>query len=187
MTKLDIASPVVQQVKNRPEMQETPETQVWSLGWEYPLEKEWQPTPVFLPGKADGQRNVVGYRPKGRKELDETEGLSTHKRHVFRVYSLMGFDVCIWNATTIKILSYTCHPKQFPEAFSYLAFLQSPPCEAITLSKLYCSPHNKPINRWVAGARNSNSIRKASRQRRQRTGVSKNHPPWVSIQASCFY
>ena len=40
-------------------------------------------------------RNVVGYRPKGRKELDETEGLSTHKRHVFRVYSLMGFDVCI--------------------------------------------------------------------------------------------
>ena len=28
MTKLDIASPMVQQVKNLPEMQETPETQV---------------------------------------------------------------------------------------------------------------------------------------------------------------
>ena len=26
------------------------ETQVQSLGWEDPLEKEWQPTPVFLRG-----------------------------------------------------------------------------------------------------------------------------------------
>ena len=25
------------------------ETRVWSLGWEDPLEKEMQPTPVFLP------------------------------------------------------------------------------------------------------------------------------------------
>ena len=27
-------------VKNLPAMQETPETQIWSLGWEDPLEKE---------------------------------------------------------------------------------------------------------------------------------------------------
>ena len=37
------------------------ETQVRSLGWENPLEKKWQPTPVFLPGKSYGQRRVEGY------------------------------------------------------------------------------------------------------------------------------
>ena len=39
-------------------MQEMP---VWSLGQEDPLEKEWLPTPVFLPGEFHGQRNLVGY------------------------------------------------------------------------------------------------------------------------------
>ena len=34
-----------------------------SLGWEDALEKEMQPTPVFLPGQSHGQRNLVGYSP----------------------------------------------------------------------------------------------------------------------------
>ena len=34
------ASPMAQQVKNSPVMQETQETQVWSLGWEDALEDE---------------------------------------------------------------------------------------------------------------------------------------------------
>ena len=33
-------------------------TQVRSLGWEDPLEKERQPTPTFLPGRSHGQRNL---------------------------------------------------------------------------------------------------------------------------------
>ena len=41
------------------------ETQIQSLGWEDPLEKKWQPTPVFLPGKSHGQRSLVGYSPWG--------------------------------------------------------------------------------------------------------------------------
>ena len=48
-------------------MQETWEIQFWSLGQEDPLEEEMQPTPVFLPGKSDGQRSLVDYSPKGRK------------------------------------------------------------------------------------------------------------------------
>jgi len=28
-----------------------------------PWKKKWQPTPVFLPGKSHGQRNLVGYSP----------------------------------------------------------------------------------------------------------------------------
>ena len=54
------ASLVVQTVKNLPVMQKT---QVWWLGQENPLEKEWLLTPVFLPGEFHGQRSVVCYSP----------------------------------------------------------------------------------------------------------------------------
>ena len=50
-------------VKNLPAVQETQEPWVRSLGWEDPLEKEKQPTPVFLPGKSHGQRSLAGYSP----------------------------------------------------------------------------------------------------------------------------
>ena len=32
--------------------------------------REWQPTPVFLPGKFHGQRSLVGYSPQGHQEAD---------------------------------------------------------------------------------------------------------------------
>ena len=35
-------------------------------------------TPVLLPGKSHGQRSLVGYSPRGRKELDMTERLHFH-------------------------------------------------------------------------------------------------------------
>ena len=34
-----------------------------------PWSRKWQPTPVFLPGKFQGQRSVAGYNPWGHKEL----------------------------------------------------------------------------------------------------------------------
>ena len=55
------------------------ETRVQFLRWEDPLEKEWQPTPVFLPEKSYGWRSLVGYSPWGHKESDTTGQLSlTH-------------------------------------------------------------------------------------------------------------
>ena len=38
--------------------------------------KEWQPTPLFLPGEFHGQRGLTDCRPWDRKELDMTERLS---------------------------------------------------------------------------------------------------------------
>ena len=35
--------------------------------------REWQPTPVFLPGEFHGQRSLAGYSPWGHKESDTTE------------------------------------------------------------------------------------------------------------------
>ena len=66
------ASLVAQMVKHLSAMWET---QVWPLGWEGPLEKEWQPTPVFSPGKFQGRRSLVGYSPWGCKQSDTTERL----------------------------------------------------------------------------------------------------------------
>ena len=40
--------------------------------------RQWQPTPVLLPGKSHGQRSLVGGSPWGREELDTTEWLHFH-------------------------------------------------------------------------------------------------------------
>ena len=43
-----------------------------------PWRRNWQPSPVFLPGKFQGQNSLVGYSPWDHKELDTTELLSMH-------------------------------------------------------------------------------------------------------------
>ena len=37
-----------------------------------PWRSEWQPIPIFLPGKPRGPRSLAGYSPWGHKELDTT-------------------------------------------------------------------------------------------------------------------
>ena len=56
-----------QTVKNLPAMQET---RVQSRVRRIPWRREWQPTPVFLPGESRGQRSLAGYSPWGRRESD---------------------------------------------------------------------------------------------------------------------
>ena len=52
------------------------ETWIQCLGWEDPLEKERQPTPVFLPGRSHGLRSLAGYiQSMELQELDMTERL----------------------------------------------------------------------------------------------------------------
>ena len=78
------ASPVAQTAKNPPATQET---QVWSLGLKILWKREWQSLgkyprdiwikaniqAIFLPGEFHGQRSLVGYSSKGRKEGDTAE------------------------------------------------------------------------------------------------------------------
>ena len=46
-----------------------------SIPWvrKIPWRREWQPTPVFLPGEFRGQRSLRGYSPLGHKDVDRTE------------------------------------------------------------------------------------------------------------------
>jgi len=67
------ASLVAQTGKNLPAMWNT---KVRSLGQEDPWRREWLPTPIFLPGKSHGQRDLAGYNPWDGKELDTTEQLT---------------------------------------------------------------------------------------------------------------
>ena len=48
---------------------------VWYLSQEDSWRREWQPTPVFLPGEFHGERSLVGCSPQGHKESGTTEGL----------------------------------------------------------------------------------------------------------------
>ena len=43
--------------------------------WEMVQRRQWQPTPVLLPGKSHGRSSLVGYSPWGREESDTTERL----------------------------------------------------------------------------------------------------------------
>ena len=40
--------------------------------------RQWQPTPVLLPGKSHGRRSLVGCSPWSREESDTTERLPFH-------------------------------------------------------------------------------------------------------------
>ena len=41
-------------------------------------DRQWHPTPVFLPGKSHGERSLVGCSPWGRSGSDTTERLHFH-------------------------------------------------------------------------------------------------------------
>ena len=57
-------------VKNLPANagEEQPNPRVGKIPWR----RRWQPTPVFLPGKVHGQRNLAGYSPRGHKGSNTT-------------------------------------------------------------------------------------------------------------------
>ena len=76
---------VAQTVKNLSAMWET---QVRSLGWEDPLEKEMATHPSILLGESHGQRSLVGYSPCSHKELDMTEQLTLLLQWAFLQISL---------------------------------------------------------------------------------------------------
>ena len=51
-----------------------------------PQRREWQPTPVFLPGESHGRRSLVGSGPWGHKESDMTQWLN-NSSHTVEYYS----------------------------------------------------------------------------------------------------
>ena len=98
------ASLVAQTIRNLPAIQET-----W-VG-KIPWRREWQPTPVFLPGKCHGQR----YSPGGHKELDMPEGLTlsleTTVRPLHVDFQVANFRRCEHTRTImlVHVSGVRCH------------------------------------------------------------------------------
>ena len=70
---------MIQKIKNKIRLQFKRHWKLRFSPWvrKIPWRRAWQPTPVFLPGESQGQRSLAGYSPKGHKESDTTEQLST--------------------------------------------------------------------------------------------------------------
>ena len=91
-----------------------------------PWVRKWQPTPEFLPGKAHGQRSLVGYSPWGCKESDTTEQLST--------------CICIHHYTQGTVLPMS------PYCFPFILCSQSPfRCSKKKMSSLWTITNNHNI------------------------------------------
>ena len=75
-----------------------------------PLIGKWQSAPVFLPGKFHAQRNLAGHSPRGHKESDTSERLSTCE---FRWSSFLALS---WKGVLVWKRSHTyCIPGAFSE------------------------------------------------------------------------
>ena len=83
-----------------------------------PWRRDWQPTPVFLPGEFHRQRSLAGYSPWGGRESDTTGRLSTHMIF-FREklpflcnpeYFLSGKEQEKWKPRSFDLFSYSLNP-----------------------------------------------------------------------------
>ena len=70
---------------------------------QFPRRRKWQPTPVFLPKKSNGQRNLAGYSPKDCKESDTTEHTHHKGEKKSAKYTITLWIVkCIPNSNLFK-------------------------------------------------------------------------------------
>ena len=69
-------------------------------------EGDWQPTPVFSPGKSHGQRSLGGYSPWGPKRVGHN--LATKQVHMQPAYlnlKSMSFQLCLDHSEKINKFS----------------------------------------------------------------------------------
>ena len=90
----------------------------WFNPWvrKIPWRREWQPTPVFLPGESHGQRSLVGYRPCGSKESGMTEQLTLllYFFFFFHFTLLIPLIFSVWlSATPWTVPVRLLHPWDF--------------------------------------------------------------------------
>ena len=102
------------------------ETHLW-VG-KIPWRREWQPTPVFLPGEFHGKRSLVGYSPWSHKESDTTE-LLTLSRYLFlvKLFFCHHLPCCCSVAQSCLTLCdpMDCSTPEFLVLYSLLGFAQT--------------------------------------------------------------
>ena len=88
---------------------------------------KWQPTPVLLPGKSHGQRNLVGYSPWGRKELDTTERLHFQAlQGYFQIHEVLNKFVrssVAWGDSVSGKVKSLCYRGELSAEYEYCCLL----------------------------------------------------------------
>ena len=115
---------MAQRLKPLPAM---PETCLGSL--EIPWRRNWQPTPVLLPGKSHGRTSLVGYSLGGPKELDRTERLhlrfhfSSYIQRCVQLIPISQFIPCPHHLPLVTIILFSvtlfCKPAHLYHFFTY--------------------------------------------------------------------
>ena len=72
-----------------------------------PWRRKWQPTPVFLPGKYQGQRSLVGYSPWGHKDIPDlaSKQQSWHV-NIHESYTWLSLHLEIWDSEIAFLLQW---------------------------------------------------------------------------------
>ena len=85
-----------------------------------PWRRQWQPIPVFLPGKSHGQRSLAGYSPRGCKESNMTEHAGvqpTPKQGV----EVEGYALHSWGQSGYThYLGFSCTESAYSPSITYL-------------------------------------------------------------------
>ena len=68
-----------------------------------PWRREWQPTPVFLPGEFHGQRSLGGYSLWGCKESDMAERLTLSQQFSPELSNIVFFVGHLWTLIQIYL------------------------------------------------------------------------------------
>ena len=68
------------------------------------LEEEWQSTPVFLPGKSHGQRNLASYSPWGHKRV--RHDLMTKQHQQQDLHTWMEWH--LWATQSVNLSQCSC-------------------------------------------------------------------------------
>ena len=71
-----------------------------------PWRRAWQLTSVFLTGKSLGQRSLVGYNPRGRKESDTTQQPDNNKALLLSIHFVNSCNKC--SLSTFYMSGCTC-------------------------------------------------------------------------------
>ena len=112
-------------------------TRIWSLSGKIPYRRKWQPTPVFLPREFHGQRSLVSHRPRGRKESDTTEELSTCTHVLRRAEETHWADI-------LETLSVICSQNQPDQE----APSPEPGCLCLRPTESTRAPCVLPLSSW---------------------------------------
>ena len=123
------------------------ETRVQSLGQKFPWRREWQFTPIFLPGEFNGQKSIVyKYRQNIGIENIDTENIYVSLSLSLYIYIYTHIYVCICCCLAPKLCSTVCDPMDCsPSSSSVHGISQARILEwvAISFSEVFSGPRDQ--------------------------------------------